>query len=441
MKSFAIIGGGATAVLVAAQILESSPDTKVGIFDPAPALGIGIAYGTENLDHLLNVFASGMSARPDDPDHFLDWLKTQTRWRPAEGISARTFAPRRIYRDYLQDLLAPWCQKENKRLVHHRAIVTDVDPGMRSARIRTSGGVDHVLDFVILATGNGAGPSDMAAPTATAWSGVVAGDIPPGEAVVILGTGLSMVDSVITLLGSGHVGPITAISRRGLLPRPHPETPTSPSGAITLPQDRTLGGLMAWFRTHRRSTEGDWRALVDSIRPETQSIWAEFTTTEKRRFLRHARAWWDVHRHRMAPSIHAMIAEAQARGQLRILAAKVMPYREADGTLTVRSRMAEEPQQIHADHVIDCRGQAGPGSMSESPLLTGLIRRGVSRPAIAGLGIEVAANCAVIDAKGLAQDRLFAVGPPTIGTFWETVAIPDIRVQARDLALRLTDRV
>ena len=234
------------------------------------------------------------------------------------------------------------------------------------------------------------------------------------------------------LLDGGHRGPVTAISRHGLTPRPHALGGHAESG-LPPPPDLRLATLAAWFRRIRREGR-DWRQAMELLRPRTQPIWQGFSDTEKRRFLRHARGWWDVHRHRLPPEIHARMRAAQADGRLLVVAGRLLADRSAEGWVDIRHRGSGRMEAIPARHVIDCRGQGGSGGMAQNPLLAGLVKSGLAQNGFAGMDLAVAPDGAVIDARGRASTRLYAVGPPTMGTFWEIIAIPDIRIQARDLA-------
>jgi uncharacterized NAD(P)/FAD-binding protein YdhS len=66
----AIIGGGVSGSLVAAQVLRhaASPLHLLLIERSGPP-GRGVAYGTQCPDHLLNVPAGRMGAFPEEPDH------------------------------------------------------------------------------------------------------------------------------------------------------------------------------------------------------------------------------------------------------------------------------------------------------------------------------------------------------------------------------------
>jgi uncharacterized NAD(P)/FAD-binding protein YdhS len=252
-----------------------------------------------------------------------------------------------------------------------------------------------------------------------------------------------MIDSVVSLLDAGHSGRIVAFSRRGLMPQPH-EPASETAGRVAepdpaeIPFGRSLPHLSRWLRENIRR-DGDWRAVVDGVRPHTQLLWRDLPPAEKKRFLRHARPWWDIHRHRMAPQVRARIDAARASGQLTVLAARLAGISEqADGVrLALVARGAAAEQTVHAHHVIECRGQNADVGATRNPLLANLISRGAIRPDAFRLGIDVAADCAVLDARGAPSPRIFAVGPITVGAFWEIVAVPDIREQAQALATRL----
>src|SRR5262252_9428660 len=91
----AIIGGGASGVLTAAQLHRRQPQLRVALIDSAGRWR-GLAYGTPHDCHLLNVPAGNMSAFPDQPEHFYFWLRQRDPW-----AAKTTFAPRKLYGEYL----------------------------------------------------------------------------------------------------------------------------------------------------------------------------------------------------------------------------------------------------------------------------------------------------------------------------------------------------
>jgi len=429
-------------VLAAAHLLKHASTLRVDLFEPGPDLAAGIAYATENPVHLLNVAARGMSGFADQPDHFVEWVTGNPKWMPEGGWTPRSFVPRRLYRDYLTSLVEP--DVSSGRLKLHCKQVIDLVERTDGVELVASDGSRYRADGAVLATGNESPGGKAATWRRDYWSSPSGFDIPRAASVVVVGTGLSMVDSVMSLLEKGHSGPIAAISRRGLVPRPHDHTARrSPLDGAKAPFGTTVSGLCRWIRERVRQVErdgqGDWRSVIDSLRPYSQEMWRSLPAIEKRRFLRHARPWWDVHRHRMAPEIHDRIEAAKASGQLSIYAGRLATIEENGAGARVRfvPRGTDRERAIQADYVIDCRGHSPDSQSTGNPLLRALFADGRLRPDPLRLAVDVTGDCATLDAQGKASRRVFAVGPATVGAFWEIVAVPDIRLQVERLAARL----
>jgi uncharacterized NAD(P)/FAD-binding protein YdhS len=259
--------------------------------------------------------------------------------------------------------------------------------------------------------------------------------------VLLVGAGLTMVDAVIVLLDAGHRGPIHALSRRGLLPRPHLEKPAPP---VKL-QGEPPGDLISLTRFVRqeitRATDAgqSWHQVIDALRPFTHGLWRGMEPGEQRRFLRHMRAWWDVHRHRMAPEIAARIDAARTSGQLHVHAGLIagVAISENHANVTFRPRGTSEETSLRVGRVVNCTGPAPDVTRSTDPLLRTLLESGMARPDPLHLGLDVTTDGAVLDAAGVASDRLFAVGPLTKGAWWEITSVPDIRNQCQSMARAL----
>ena len=440
MRRIIIVGGGASGVLMAVHLLRHRPEGLIVVLiEKRPDLGAGIAYATKHPDHLLNVRASNMSAFPDDPGHFSRWLGEGQRHYGPDG-----FAPRRLYRDYLADLTDPLFLGGQLRRIRGEALALREDASGLDVLYQDDRDGQQTSvrgDIVVVATGN-EGPSLPSEPWRYAgWSGEeerppIAADAP----VVVIGTGLTMVDRVLWLLHDGHTGPITAVSRHGFIPQAHrPAPPTAPYRREEVPVGEPVATLTRWLRAAAAAAERaetGWRTAVDGLRPHTQALWARLPDAERRRFLRHVRPFWDVHRHRIAPQAAAQLAEAGQRGQLKILAGRVTGFAPYPGgvAVSVSSRGTGREEVLDAAAVFECRGRATDVSQSENPFLQSLLRDGRAKPDALGLGLDVTEACALIDTDGRASDRLYATGPLTAGTFWEIVAIPDIRAQAARLA-------
>ncbi|HTM77683.1 MAG TPA: FAD/NAD(P)-binding protein, partial [Devosia sp.] len=312
-----IIGGGASGVLLAAHLLrDPETDIRVTLIERRGQFGQGVAYSARSRDHLVNVPASGMSAFADDPDHFWRWL--QSRNYPAPQGSW-VFAPRRLYGAYLGDLLAEIGQSRPGRLVvlsEEAVAVAQTKPGVETL---LANGTSIVSDYAVLAVGHETQPSRGKGLAVTVGSDR---DTPLDRdaEVMILGSGLSMVDAWLSLAQAEHRGPILVVSRNGFLPKGHNNVVPLDIDAADIPFGTSLSVLLAWFRTLAETTiagGGDWRQVIDGLRPYNQRLWQSWSLHTKRQFLRHLRPWWNIHRHRLPPELYVRMTRAVASGQVR----------------------------------------------------------------------------------------------------------------------------
>lgn len=440
-RSIAIIGGGASGVLMAAHLLRSrAPGLDIVIIEKRSSLGRGLAYSTDLPDHVLNVRASNMSAFADDPDHFVRWLKA---CNIPIGDPTTYFAPRRLYGEYLGELLNE-PQKENNpsgrlRIIDEECVgILESDENLE---LQLADGSSVVTRQCVLATGHdrltGRGQSLLAS------SGADEAPLPePTDRVLIVGTGLSMVDTCLSLMLNGHKGQIVAVSRRGLLPAVHSKTSPVVLQQADVPLGNGLPEFVRWFRDLVRSTEGrggDWRDVVDGLRPHNQSIWQSWSDASKRQFFRHLKARWDIHRHRMAPQVSERLSEAIADGRLRMIAGRMLDVSSVGRGFAARlhHRNSQIVEEIQVARIYDCAGVIADPEKSSNPLIRSLLDAGTARTDRLHIGLDVSTDGALFSQQGMRNDRIFAVGPLTRGAFLEIEAIPDIRVQCQRLATAL----
>jgi uncharacterized NAD(P)/FAD-binding protein YdhS len=270
------------------------------------------------------------------------------------------------------------------------------------------------------------------------------GDTPldPDAPVMILGSGLSMVDTWLSLAQIEHRGPILVVSRNGFLPKGHRDVPALSIDAADVPFGASLPHFMRWFRALVARTEaagGDWRSVIDGLRPFNQRIWRGWSEHTKRQALRHLRPWWNIHRHRLPPEQHERLSAAVAAGQVQLVAAEFVGIeRHGQGVrATIRPRGQQQRQTLDVARVYDCGGVTVDVETSSNPAIRDLIAQGAGRPDPLHIGLDVDENCVIIDAAGQASPRLIAVGPLTRGRFFEIEAVPDIRRQCAGIARRL----
>ncbi|WP_340314511.1 FAD/NAD(P)-binding protein [Rhizorhabdus argentea] len=433
----AIIGAGFSGTLQAINLLRHD-GPRATLIERRPAAGRGIAYSTAHPDHLLNVRAANMSALRDDPDHFIRWLGAN---RPGLG----GFVPRMVYGDYLADLLDEAMARSGDRLTRIEGEAQDVALDDKGATIVLHDSRQLRADAVILAPGNlpphqppalASAAIDADRYLADPWAADVAAGLGDGDTILIVGTGLTMVDVALSLDARGFRGRIVAMSRRGLLPQAHAE------GAMAAPlsQRPSLVPSKLLQSVRSRAVGSGWRAAVDALRPFTQDMWLAADPAARRRFLRHLRAWWDIHRHRLAPPVAARIAGLRERRQLEILAGQLVGAKPSEGAVDVewRPRGTDELRMLRVRRIVNCTGPQGDLLRTTELLLSRLSERGLIRPDAEQLGIDVNPQCEAIAADGRADRRLMVVGPMTRGTFWEIVAVPDIRAQTWSVARRLS---
>lgn len=294
----------------------------------------------------------------------------------------------------------------------------------------------------VLALGHGDAQYSVR-PHAVRFDGTQDTPFDPELDVLVLGTGLSMVDAWLSLKQRGHKGQVIAVSRRGLLPLPHRQGNPVRLDSSDIPLGTDLYYFLRWFRDLIRVAQrrgGSWRDAVDGLRPYNQRIWQSWSANARRRFIEHTKAWWDIHRHRMPPMTHARITTAVKAGELLLVAGRVRDIRPNKGSQTVSINVRQTKADMTRDvaRIYDCTGIIKSVAEGSNGALHSLLDRGHARPDPLGIGLDVTSACAVIDASGSASSRLYAIGPLTRGEFFEIDAIPDIRVQCASLAAQLS---
>ncbi len=454
--TIAVIGGGFSGTLLALWLQRLSPArADICLIERSGQFGRGPAYSSDNPNHLLNVPAGRMGAFPNVPLDFVRWLKQHHPSQFGAGSPADTaFVSRQLYGSYLQELLDLGLHGNHPtrlRLVHGNVVAIRERVG--GMALTMASGARLIADMAVLAIGSAPPPLHSDAATlhlaglwrTSPWQPMTFANLHPQATVLLVGTGLTMVDAVVSLLDAGHTGPIHALSRHGLLPRRHAEGPAAPT-VLPLPLPSSISSLTHWIRSEaaRASQAGiAWQPVIDSLHPVTQGFWQGLNSIERKRFLRHMRTWWDVHRHRMAPQIADRIQAAQNSGQLRVHAGRITACDISDGqaAITFRPRGSDRARTLGAARVIDCTGFGADITQTVDPLLRAVLRSGIARPDQLRLGLDVTAKGAVLDRSGAVSDRLFAIGPLTKGAHWEITSVPDIRSQCCDLGRMLAARM
>ncbi len=452
MKTVAIIGGGFSGTLTAVNLARLAKDPlRIVMINHGYPLGRGVAYSTRRVEHLLNVAARNMSAFPDLPNHFVDWLGTRSEYAGvAEAVLREQFVPRKIYGDYVQALLF-WYGKgaaaPHVRIDSIQAEALDVVPGAGSIAVVVEGQPTIAADKVVLATGNPL-PADLVLPEgaiahprylASPWEITEAQLIDRHANVVLIGAGLTMIDLFLTLSALDWQGTIYAVSRTGLLPLPHFHGIAYADFPPADPTTLGLAGLASLMEEHcRRLRErGENPAIVvDKLRPFTQRVWQAFTVEEKARFCRDYRTRWNVTRHRIPQPIHERLTAALAAGKLRLVQGRICGMSSSGERIqvAVATSSGSDRTNLEAGWVINCTGPRESYKASNSALYQNLFDRGLVQADELDMGIKAMPSFAVIDGGNYPSEFLFAVGPMLKGSLWETTAVPELRNQTLRVA-------
>jgi uncharacterized NAD(P)/FAD-binding protein YdhS len=440
----AIVGGGAAGALAAVHLLRAPRERgglEIELIDRTGTFGAGVAYGTDDPLHLLNVPAVRMGAITGHPEHFHEWLADR-----GEPVAEEAFMSRGIYATYIRDLLASAERDAVGARLRRRGgdVVTIAEQhGVAAAPLELTfdDGERLEADRVVLALGPlGAGDPIRVPPelkesgvyVADPWAAGALDQARRDRAVLIVGTGLSMVDVALTL-GESERGPrIRAVSRHGLVPRRHRRDLTNVRRFHIPMESGKLEPIVAaiFGQICRVSQQGDdWRDVIDSMRPVTPQLWKCLETAEKQRFLTEFQRLWDVHRFRMAPEVADRFDDLEASGRL-VTEANAIVSLEPHGDrvrVFLRTPGSHDLDTVEVDRVINCSGAGCDLRRQAPPVLAGLLAAGRARPDELGLGLDVDEDGALLDAEGTASKRLFAIGSLRKGVEWEAIGITEIR--------------
>jgi uncharacterized NAD(P)/FAD-binding protein YdhS len=457
----AVIGGGFAGAAFAIHLIRANGERPIAIdiHEPRPLLGAGLAYSSEDSAHRINVAAARMAVFSEDPTHFDRWFReTDEAAADPEALleDGRAYPRRAAFGRYMDQLLRTAARAfPNVRLRHLRSKVTDVERNGDAYRLTTEAGDQSAVDLVVLSPGHPPPPqlrwasveaTSAARFVADPWSPAALGKVRPSDEVLIIGTGLTMADVVASLRLQGHVGPITAVSRRGLTPRARTTLPVEAFGSFNQPPTESIATLLHRVRQAvcAAAKEGKpWECVVDALRLQATAVWQGLSYDSRRRFLRHLRAWWDVHRYQIAPQLDRILEENQRSGRLKIVKADVQSIGTYEGSFHVAMRLRSKPRHPETerffDAVVNCTGPDHGTVVESNPVLRSMAAGGLLRADPHGLGIEVDRFARVIGSDGTPSRSLFVAGPLARGYFGELMGLPQVSLQPERLAITIAE--
>ena len=458
-RTIVIVGAGFSGTAVAINLLRLSywRPVRIVLVERGEKMARGAAYADRSYDYLLNVPAGRMSMNSGDPLEFLKFAQKRI-----DGATEDDFLPRALYGDYLESVLlnAELASPSHVQLHKVRGEVCSVERmgstsigSTSSFRVELDDRTTFIADDVVLALGNpppanlpgthslGDSPRYIAEP----WNAPAS--FRPNESVLVIGTGLTMADTAI----AGHdaaAGATTfyAISRHGLVP----PTQTAFRHAGCDGNDGPLLRAAAvsarrLFRAVRELTDdvqsrgGDWREAITRVRTLAPSLWQRLPTRERQRFLRHARPYWDVHRHRLPTQTLAKLNEMQRSNRLHVHAGRILRFDLVGEKVRVswRARGGSEIQTLWVDRVVNCTGADYSVTRSRDPLTRSLLESGLVTSDALNLGLRTSTYGAVIDSRNRVANNLYYIGPMLRADHWECTAAQELRVHAERLARHL----
>ena len=454
LRTIVIVGGGFCGTVLAANLLRRPPPgpTRLVLIERSGAVGRGVAYADREFPYLLNVPASRMSANSAAPDEFLEFVQ-----RRIPGAGGEDFLPRALYGEYLQEFLlaAQLSAPSNVRLDLLHGEVTNVRRIERHLplQVELRDGRKLTADDVVLALGNpkpaslavAAPVADHPAYVADPWSSEL--QFTRAQKVLLIGTGLTAADVINAASADPQRTPtLHALSRHGLVPPRQtafrPDAFKGDGNALVLAASTSLRGLTKSVRLLAREAEsigGDWREAITFVRNMAPTIWQRLSEHDRVRFLRHLRALWDAHRHRLPLQLIQRIDELRKAHRLHVHAGQLSRFADSNGRIEVtwRQRGSQSERTEIFDRVVNCTGPDYAVARSTEPLWHSLVQCGLCVPDALGLGLRTGPRGAVLDADGWPGPHLCYVGPMLRADLWEATAAAELRVHAEKLATLL----
>jgi uncharacterized NAD(P)/FAD-binding protein YdhS len=460
MQKIGIIGGGFCGTMTAIQLIEqSSKPIEIILIQKAERLNTGIAYDPYSDKHLLNVVAEKMSAFPDKPLHFLEWVLRQTEFEQADkNLIAQSYLPRRLYGNYLRD---NWKEAQTKakekriKISSIEASVMDLDLRETGVHLSLEGKEGLKVDRCVIATGNAlpanpviTHPDFYLSPRyyQDPWHAASVQLISDKRPVLILGNGLTMVDTVFGLLERGYKGIIYSLSPHGfnILPHRHGGTPY-PRVLEEMREPMTLLESVSLVNKHVKALRKlgiSAEPVIDALRPYTQNIWQSWSDKDKALFMRRLRHLWGVARHRIPLHSHDRIQQLRIEGKLVIKSGKILALEEKGSLVMARyyDKKEKRIQVLEVCRVINCTGPETRLANLKDSFLNKCLTKGLLRQDPLQLGIRTDTRTfRILDEKNLPHTALYTLGVLLKGELWESTAVRELSRQAQQLAAQLLE--
>lgn len=455
-----IIGDGFAAAVGVLRLLRTGPRAlDLTVVGPAETIGRGIAYATPLRDHLVNGLAKTFGVVPEEPDHLPAWVHARAAalgWTPPPGVPpTEAFVPRQLYGTYVQETLAQELRRSADRvhLAHLRERAVDLVRDGDGYLVSLADGQEVAADIVVLATGlvpkqpvrvtrdDGQVQPQPQRLLRDPWNPDAWRPLAEARELLLVGSGLTALDFMLSAEAAGFRGRYTLLSRRGLLVQERADVPAWPHGLDPKQLPADLRGLLREARRIRREIQaegGHPQQIASTLRPHLPALWRAASQRDRQRFIRHLRPFWEISLHRAAPVSGQRLAALQADQRVQQKVGSLLGLHDTpDGRVAVqwRPRGASQPDSFNVDWVVDAHGYEFDWTRMDDPLVRKLLQRGLVRPHATGFGIDAQVDTGQLtNAQGDLQRSLLAIGHPLRGVSWESNSIGEQVVQASSAA-------
>lgn len=456
-----IIGAGFCGIITALNLAKQSGNQNLDItlIHSGSPFGKGVAYNPNSEKSLLNVPCEKMSCFYDQPNHFLDWTCSQVGYElhKPEFIS-KLFLPRALYGKYL---LETWNKEiaklpKNVSLRIIEAFATDVNEYEKGYAITLSTGILLNTKYLVLATGNEKPGNPKISNKEfyssknyfqNPWNRESTSNLKSEGDILIIGNGLTMVDTVMELCENKFKGRIFTISPNGFSILPHRHSGTSYTAfSDEIKGQYDLNRIYSTFVNHSRKLRElgiSAEPITDSLRPFTQNIWINLSVTEKKRFLSHVRHLWGLARHRLPIHIHDQIQKLRIEKKLEILKGRINDIHENQDVITLEyyNKVTQQDETLHVTRIINCTGPQVNVQKSTNPLLKSLVQKGMIQSDLYRLGVVTTSEYEVVNAYDQVLQGMYTLGGNLRGMLWETTAVPELKKQCHDVASIILSKI
>jgi uncharacterized NAD(P)/FAD-binding protein YdhS len=458
MKTIGIIGAGFSGTMTAVQLIEkSNVPFEIIIINERETLNKGFAYNPYSDKHLLNVITGKMSAFPDNADHFLDWVMEKEAFKNKDRVLiANSFLPRQLYGEYLVDIWKHYltiAESKNITVTVIDSFVVDLQSQESNVTLWLDNNQTLTVDNCIITSGNQIprnpkikNPDFYQSKNyfQNPWKAASVQNTNPHLPVLIVGNGLTMVDTVIGLMEQGFKNDIYSISPNGFNILPHRHNGLKYTKLVEeLKEDMSLFDLVKLVNKHIKMVRehgATAEPVIDSLRPFTQNIWKRFAAEEKNIFMSRLRHLWGVARHRIPTHTHDKLQKLRIEGTLKINSGKILNFTEDQSGITVEyfDKKEHAIKTIKVSRIINCTGPETDLMNVEKSFLKNCLLNGTLMQDHLKLGVITNTETfQVINNNKKAHSNLFTIGGNLKGELWESTAVNELRSQAEKLAEKL----